>query len=562
MKTSFFKKTLFCLLMTGGLYLSSCVDDKIDMDNLSTDVRLEGTYAFPALKESKITMRDLIKEYGGNTEDDAVLDSTANVHPGLVALYYEDVFPYAMNSDKNINGGFEELKVSLKTLEFDIPVASVGTAQVQGTFDLNGSISAKKGDQHNIKKIHLLGANAKITPISGVTVSKVTIKSGSTTTKYTTNVVNGSFDLPDVLIENGDSFIIDLSYASGATTPSQIELTVQPADYVVWGWFNYTLYNFEKTDSYAADISQYLDESHFEFCDPQFEFRVDNDNIGVPLFLNLRNIIVNEGFSSYRNLAIGEANGYPFEILYPKDIDQDIEPVLYNVNGDKSDVYGFNKDIYSTLVGTDLKNVATVYDLKTKDIVVTDETLPIQFVSSKGVINVHAKAILPFWIKKGSLAYSDTIKDLDLGKDEDYELDESITSVALKFTYKNHLPFDMGVKVFVLDENKQQMQIDGEDFIKEPENSEKFKKGNVDNSGVVTAETPGELYLTLTAKEYNTLKTAKHLKIQYKSDDSCSNPNDPIVDHNLDKVVKVKTTDYLTVQIGVIVKGAVNIYKK
>lgn len=537
-KMWYLKFLLFLLFLPGSLLFTSCVDESVDLKNLSKDILWDGEIQIPVAK-SKITMIDLIDEYGRNTDDEAVFDTVfiEDGKPGLIALYYEKNFPYS-SSEKSINGGFDKLKFDMQALEFVIDVT--GTIQVSGPIKLNDHILAPAGDAHFIEKLELEGADVSITPINGVKLK--TVRIGNKTVN-----VNGkwTFDLGNVIIQKEDELVVDCDYEVGALVPDKIEMTITPDDYIVWGWFNYRFYDVKKSDPFDTNISQYLENSNFMFCDPQFEFTIDNNNVGVPLILNLRNIIVNEEESNVNNLAVkgDDGNGYPFSIAYPTQLNGNVNSSFYNIKKSESGKYNFSSNQYSTLVGTYLKRVSAVYDLITDSKKYESDRnnlSKIQFISSKGGINVNVKAILPFWINKGLLEYTHTISigDTDFGKDEDYELQDNVT-VTLQFNYQNHLPFDMHVIASLLDE-------DGRVLLqKEPIDGKGFMKGKVENM-YVTGATSGTLEIELNKAEYDILRNkAKDLKLLYRSDETS----------NVE--IRTRTTDYLDVKVSAVVKGAV-----
>ena len=575
-----FKFLLFLLFLPGSLYLTSCVDKSVDLDNLSKDVLADGVFVFPAIKDSRITMRDLLIEYGNNTDDEAVFDSTSTVHPGLVALYYEKTTTYnaSAGGEKNINGGFGNLKFVMNDVDFKITVEPDGNGQVSGNIDINSNIRVSDPrDAHNITRIELKGAIARFTPIAGITLKTIQVGDLKTPVPVNAWVCN----LGDVTIKENDEIKITYSLVGGDIVFPDVNMHVTSTDYVVWGWFDYKENYVKKEENFDADISKYLEESNFIFCDPQFEFTIKNNNVGVPLIFRLRDIAVNEGLSNTKSLSFNPNSvnpnngGYPFPMLYPNMVNKDVPFVLYNVNVEKAgpvsggydfvthpdpgktDVkvfqpkdnggYNFDKNIYSDLIGTFLKKVSAVYDLMTDP--AKYNTGDEQFISSQGTIDVYIKALLPFWVNKGLLAYTDTITDLDLGDDKDYEILDN-TTVTLRFTYNNHLPFNMYVRASLLDENNKPITIGGKTY-KEPESF--FAKGSVANQ-VVTSATSGTLDIVLNKAEYDDLRKAKNMKLVYYSDEPYNKE-----EHNppYKEIIQVRTTDYLDVKVEVVVKGSV-----
>ena len=559
MRTPYYNKLLLLFLfLTGSLYFSSCVDKDVDLENISKDFLFKGHYEIP-IGYSHVTARDVIKEYNNPDNTGVVIDSTSNRNPQLVALYYSETFIYGRDIEnkketkKAINGGFDHLKRTMQSVSFTIEVSG-NKDKVQGNVFL-AVIQALPTDPHVIKEVELENADVSITPIPGKTPKSITVGNNPTIP-----ISTWDFNVPYIKIVDLDKAVIEFS--SGASVPTEITITVKPKEYVVWGWFNYKDYEIIKIEPFDADIAKDLkDCRNLTFLDPQFEFDLENYDIGVPLVLNLRTISTNYDRADKKEATFAGAAGHPFDIAYPLK-GQNFASGFYNINQDKSAEYNFNVDTYATLIHTGLQNVRALYDLKADEKKYNQGAM--QFISSKGHIDVKVKAILPFWAQKGFLAYRHIEEGLDFEKDlkieigDDYEVDLTAGNVTLKIDYTNRLPVEVNVKADFIDANGKIL------FSKEPEKGKDgknqfFLKPAVNKDGTVVikegdATKPYEnsVYVKFTKSQYDDLKKAKTMELFLFSDDTKSN----------DEVVKIRVTDFVRVKVGAIIDGSAVMKKK
>lgn len=545
MKTPYYDKLLLLfLLLSGSLYFSSCIDDSVDLDNLSKDIRFDGGFEIPILKKSTVTMRDILAEYGGSTTGDAKFGSTDH-DPQLVALFYEDEFEYS-GDGQGINGGINFLNEILTGKGADLNVWVTGnSSKVTGKVFLN-LLFIDDSDPHNIKKLELVDATISIKPIAGMVPKSVTI--GGQTKELNSQ---WDFNLKDVVIED-DSEVI-LEFSSGDSAPSHIALNVKCKEYIVWGWFNYDNIDIIKEENFSSDITKDLTECDFDFIDPQFAFTVTNENLGLPLIFDLHSVYTNKGSTDEEKVTFNGTTGVKFDLSYQKEPDDLIIEDSIIINKEKDQEYNFDLEEYSKIVHSQLNNVSVAFDLITQDIDVYAEDTPMQFISSKGKIKVNTKILLPFWINKGILAYSVDIDAIEVPNLEEEYTDLSVdlneASITISLTCENYLPIEVNAIADILNKNNEPIVLNGKNIVKEG----KFEKGTVSTEGstegLVTDSKESTFDIKLTKEEYDALKGQEiNLKLHLASD---STPTGTIV--------KVRTSDYLTLSAKIVIDGVADI---
>ncbi|MDR3236266.1 MAG: hypothetical protein LBT48_06000 [Prevotellaceae bacterium] len=535
------QKGLLFLLTAGGLWTVSCMDDKLDLDNVSLTMRAEGTYAIPLIY-SKITIRDLIGKYGGDTTGVAVLDSTTGVHPGLIALFYENESSYAM---RDFNQGFYDADLRLNDLDIQIPQTGfhIEGLTLTGNINLNSSVPLQSpDDSHYIDHVDFKQLSGTIElDTDGGDIELDSIRIGGKEIK----IVDNQFSADELTLYEGGTFTLVYDYNGGEVNVDYVNIKISSTAFVAWGWFDYTFRSEDtKSDSVNADLKKFLGENSFDVYDPQFEFSVSNYNVGVPLILNLQNI---------NDLQFNGGDGHPFTLISPSEINTTSTISGLCLNRDSSETMNFDRTKYSSLITSELKTVSTKYDFYSKPIDVEnpEERGDMQFIASDGSLDVKIKAIVPLWINKRYFSYTDTVQ-LNVEQAEDNEkivIDDNAT-ITLRFSYKSHLPFDMNIRMSLLDKNNVPITIGGQAH-KEP--SASFKGGKLGpdtvydadgESKIVTEATDGELDITLTHQEYKDLQQASSMLLTFYSD------GEPVV-------LQMRTSDYLEVRTGAIITGGV-----
>jgi hypothetical protein len=514
-----YSKKLLLNLLFAGFLLSACTDKSVDLDNLSTDIRISGTYALPLLKESIITMRDILNESDSEIARGITLDTIAD---GTLALTCADSFAYNIGDDAGLNSGFADLKMEAGSLNLPglgvISNALVGTPfTVPVTLDLS-TIPATDGNSHEISYIHYYGGKMKFADLpDGVTVNKVTIGN----VDYT--VSNGEFAIPAQGITITSS-PIDFEIVA-QTAISEFAPTFgidSPTSFQVGGKFKYEFGEGMKVN-YNVDLSEFLGGSNLTFYDPRFDFTMESDGINVPLILVIKQL---------NDKVFSGKNGKGLELnIADASVSRDADIFANDAE----------RNAYQSLLTTDEDSIKIVYSINTLD----DGN--IYYISSDASVKIRINAALPLWLNNGSyIVYSDTVKiDGESIKDEDFSFDDD-TEITLRFAYENHLPFGLNLRMSLLDEAGAPLKIGSADY---KDAGDGVSKATVDSEGNVSGISEGNLDLSLSKGEYDDLKNAGNLIIKYMSD---KNSN-----VNTDKV-KLKASDYLKIKhAGLILSGGI-----
>jgi hypothetical protein len=137
-----------------------------------------------------------------------------------------------------------------------------------------------------------------------------------------------------------------------------------------------------------------------------------------------------------------------------------------------------------------------------------DEVAEEQFIGSDSRLRMTFSAQMPFWLDAGSvIAYADTIEDVVEDIDNDY-----ITSASLIFSYTSHLPIGIEITVALLDENRQEVEVEYKDRYRYFINA-----APVDAEGAVSNPLDGSFSIDYDESIINDLKKAKHLVIKAKA---------------------------------------------
>jgi hypothetical protein len=542
-----------------GLNLSSCVDNNADLNKISSDIYLEGTYSFPIVHADSITIRDILREYGNNSDDAVVLDSL-NIGQGtaLLALYYHKTFEYGVRSeDGNINESFRKFKddFSTPTLTLTTPQGD-GISYFANRIDLNKDISDKHNsgntDQYVIHSIQLDNADISLTSEPDhILADSLIIGEGASAQRFKVESGNKLSNVSLSILYN-DTITVKYSHNPGTVTDIDIKIDTERGDYTVYGWFDYAL-NPNKQDTIKADLKTYFGaDTWMQFVDPRFEFGITNHSLGVPLILKADTIQTN-----LQTLDFNSGKGYEFLLTPAKTLDVDTFDFI-SISKDYADTYKFDADIYSQLFDVSLETAYTGYDLYTDDSKYNtnldswdNSATPLQFISSKSRISLDARAVLPFWIRKGKIVYNDTIKSVDLGiSDEDSdELNlTDDTEVTIRLTYTNHLPIPLNAELTFLDTDGEPISVDGTVW----KESIKIPRGTVNGDGYVTESAKNYVDIDITKKQFDERRTVSKIKLTYTTENDASNNQE----------IRVRTTDFLTLKVGVKIKGGITVAEK
>ncbi|MDR1372604.1 MAG: hypothetical protein LBJ17_05705 [Dysgonamonadaceae bacterium] len=546
------KRFLWLLFLAMGLNLVSCVDKNIDYNNVASDIYYKGNLDFPIIHVDSVTIRDLLKEYGSNSDSTIYLDTLDYPNQdALIALYYKNSFEYGLRTDDKINESFMELEqeFGIGGLNLVIPrLIPISSQQYEGLFSLNRDIPTKHsgndGDRYWIYSIDIIKADIDVKLFPDNTVAHINeITIGDNQTFYP---VNNKLNGVSLRMDSASTFNIKFDMSPG--TLDSIAVTVSTLeDFTIYGWFDFTL-SPDKLDSVSVDIASYTEGSHgIQFIDPRFELTVKNYNLGVPLVMNLQSISTVTN-SATRLLDFNSPGGYEFKLPVAELNSVDVPLLPIYLNKDEHATYGFDSLTYTQLLDIDVNNLFTNYGFYTNlnDYTEAESSgftnlSKLQFISSQAKIGLDVKAVLPFWLHKGVLQYSDTVKGVDLVT-EDMELDEDI-EVTLYFEYVNNLPLPLNVDITFLDEDNLSVAIEKKSF--------PIKRGVVGSDGLVSSSTTGEFSLSLSKTEYDMLKDVENIILKYSTE--------PDNDENYQQEIKLRTSDWISLKISASIKGGITI---
>jgi hypothetical protein len=530
--------------------------DNVDMDNLSTDMRLGGKLALP-LGSSEFTVKDLLERY----KPDSLIKVDVN-DEGVVMLYAENFVDY---KTPDLSQQFGELvsdmtsfsvetqPLNLKNVGFDAMTPRPGfTIQHEATvpFDFNS-----------------LNQNNTVQEITRILFQETSIKVSVNT--YGKNYPKGFLVMTMQIPGTTDSIVIDPFYASidhrktnlmiyvnkAQTTDYKIKFKItgdgitpialddminisisfdEDSKYVVYGYFYYNDGN-PQMQPYHVNLFSYLPEgTDLRLYAPSIKFNVTS-NIGIPFIFDLGSI------TSYLH---GEQQPRVVATHLVKDsvIHRARDLVVAANSTITIDTSTFPNNNASDIFNTKLDSISTAYTFRApmrgSSLIDTVE----QFIASDSWMKLTASIQMPFWLDAGSVfTYADTILK------EDFD-NEYITSASLIFDYTSNLPVSFALTITLLDENKEQIQVS-------PSSSEKYsyniEAASVDGRGVVTIPSDGQFIIDYSGSMIDELKKAKHVVINLKATGATPGSKIKIMDTNSLKIrAELRTEGGLTVENG------------
>jgi hypothetical protein len=509
--------------------------DNVDMNNLSTDVRVGGKLALP-VGSSKFTIKDLLERYDADTLINVGVDDA-----GTVMLYVENVINY---TTPDLSEKFSELtdnvmNYSVKTKPFDLGGFNFTVKPANGavlerdttmTFDFDGM-----NDDEAVQKINRILFKETTLKVNVNTYGKI----------YPPGFLALTMEIPGA----NDSIVIDMSQRAisekktnleirmnqNATTSYKIKFKVtgdgnttiatdaqididiafEDSEYAIYGYFYYND-GKRQIQPYHVDLFSYLPEgTDVRFYAPSFKFNVTN-NIGIPFIFDMDTV------TSY-----GHDESEPTHVALNMEGNNIINaapapgsPVTSTIVIDKDKFPGGNA---SAIFKTSLDSISATYTFKTTERSSALAGEAEQFIESNSWMRVTASAQMPFWLDAGSvIAYADTIANIDLDLANDY-----ITNASLIFSYTSHLPIGFELTIVPLDENKRAIAVSSPDRYRYD-----IKAASVDGSGAVSSPLKGELVINYDENIANDLKKAKHLIVKVKATGATPSSRIKITDAN------------------------------
>ncbi|MDR0832993.1 MAG: hypothetical protein LBN93_02230 [Candidatus Symbiothrix sp.] len=472
MRTSFLKQISFAAVVAGGLWLTSCMGEELDLDNLSEDIQLGGTFETPVLTETIFRIDSLLKHI-----DQSDSKATIGVNDaGIAALFFTDE-PQVWSMTQ-INEDFSSFSADMANLAISDLFAdnalitwminTIGAGVIPtGTnvthdfaFSLAGAFdvpTARKIDHIDLRKEQItLRIRSTDLDIKTDDLLKITLKFpqyNSAAQKTVTTFLNKGTGETTVVFD--DPFNLDCTkdiitslelIGDGQTTLRQsskidINITFAPQEYTAYGWFNLVIPGETKNVNVDADMQKYLAEgSNLIFADPKLNFTVAS-TVGTPLIMKL-------------NLL---------EAQYKDGSTKTLENIAFNINPSTTTLLTLNKETFTktadrttfmNMFTTNLTGLTVDYSLETPHIDdIEHPGVDMQNISSTAELSLQEDVELPFSLNTGSLIlYNDTI-DADLTTD--LKPEDVNATVTLYLDYVNELPVDADIKIYRLDENEQ-----------------------------------------------------------------------------------------------------------
>jgi hypothetical protein len=491
--------------------------DNVDLNNLSTDVRLGGKLALP-VGSVEFSIKDLLDRYEADTLISVGVDDS-----GTLMLFVENVINY---KTPDLSEKFDalvddmmEYNVETKPLDlggFSFPltpgIGRIIEKDTTMTFDFNS-----------------LNANDTLQKISRILFTKTTIAVKVDT--YDATYPPGFLTITIQIPGTNDSIVIDASRRSheekkenleiklndstymvkfkvtgdGSTSIStdakiKVSIDFKESEYVVYGHFYYND-GRKQMQPYHVDLFRYLPEgTDLRFYAPSFKFNVTS-NIGVPFIFDMDTI------TSYIHDKAEPTHVKLNWMNNSNVVKASPEPGVSIVS-----VVGFDKETFdgqaSKIFNTSLDSISATYTFRAPErgnqLAETE-----QFIASNSWLQMTASAQMPFWLDAGStIVYTDTLTDVgDISNDY-------ITNASLIFSYTSYLPMSFGVTITPLDENRQPVATSS------PDNkySYKIRAADVDEDGLVDNPIEDKFTISYDAGIIDDLKKTRHLIVKVEAE--------------------------------------------
>jgi hypothetical protein len=495
--------------------------DNVDIDNLSTDMKLGGKLAFP-VGSSKFTIKELLERYDADSLIGVGVDDA-----GTVMLYVENIFNY---ETRDLSKKFGTLVDSV--LNFSVKTEPFALGELDNFDPTPGNGVPLEKDATMMFNFNRLNDDETVQELTGILFKKTTIKVNVNTFDKT---YDPGFLVMTMQIPGTDSIIvIDASRGSfsenktnlkmqinknkttdynvnfkvtgdGSTTiaaDAQVDVTIafEDSEYVVYGYFYYND-GIKQMEPFDVNLFSYLPEgTDLRFYNPSIKFNVTS-NIGIPFLFDLDTLTAhNHGESepTHESLKMNENDGIKRATTLG---DSTISTIVI----DKSNFVDENKTL--AMFKTSLESISAAYTFRALERDQLTDTTE-QFIESGSYLRMTASAQLPFWLDTGSvIAYADTIADIDLSEANDY-----ITSASLIFNYTSNLPIGFEVTIIPLDENKRDIAVASPDKYRYS-----IASAPVDGDGVVSRPLEGTFSIDYDKSIADEMGKAKHLVIKVKA---------------------------------------------
>ncbi len=510
-------KVLAVILAAGMLSLSSCIDESIDLKNLSSDVQVGGNIAAP-LGEMTVTIDDLINEL----TIDSTLGIEINERNGVVNIYFSDTLSFENPANVDLTNFGSIHKVLTPGVSIGLPVViPVGdqTYTITETYDFN-DINIDTTEQR-VDSIRFTNTTIKATietnlppnfisidielPVEFEGESGQVVKmdlTGPTTTRNFTaeNFIVRSEDgqlsttFPINVIAHGDG-VTGLS----GTDSIAINISLESATYIAYGYFNYGENLVQDSLDVKFDLySELPDGSMIYPKNPEFQFDLIS-NVGIPLKFNINELKTFETSATPTVTKSASFSGNPTLskniTAAPNTTTTATTTVTLNnepANGEIDELFKIKVDSISTKFGFGIKDMP----INTSG----------QFVSSNSKIDIKLGINVPFWLDAGSvLSMTDTLKNV--GNDLTTILaDDNIKEAYLRLKYTNMLPMGLALSMQLMDESYAVIALT---TLYEYE----IKAASVNAQGEATTASEKTIDIKFDKNAINELKQTKHIKL-------------------------------------------------
>ncbi len=500
---------LMTCMLAGMLIMASCQRDYFQMDKLSDEIELETDLVAPLIKGS-MSMEDVV----------ALLDSTGYVDEfadGLIYLTYSDTLvelrvdtmdliidgfyteyyydPEIGNDPIFIGSGVGDTVHFLKSENFGI--ATTGNNRLDSIVFKGGELITQMSStfQHTgiltISSPHIQDAYG--TPYSHT----ILISDPSGSFSWSDSSSLDGFTL--VTFQQNDSSLFRMDYDLAVINSGN---PIYPGDqceihsnFVDLGF--YSLFGFIDPaevvgDSGVIDIPIYEDNpelANLKLADPRINIFTES-SLGIPFELELDSVIATAEGGATETLVFYQ--GHPFIIPAPT-IDQLGETAYgeFNINNQTSNFQ-------------DLLNIApSTISYKVEGHIGSQN--PSHFLLDTSRFMAEAEILLPLDLKLTDYALTDTM-DFELGADG---IDTTlIKEIVIYLNTVNELPIELGLQIYLLDENY--LVLDS----LYDEDQPLLPPSEVDQDGKLQSASDTDHSVQLPAERLGMLQDAKFLKIE------------------------------------------------
>lgn len=532
MKKLLLKFKWIILFLTAYTVLTSCSDEKINLDKLSTDVSLGGTLAVP-VGEADISIQKLLARYSPSGSN-----VTIGSNGDTITLFYQDTTEYDKPTSFDLSNSYcIDTMYSLSDFATDYGVLPQTIPSNTTTYSKNSAFNYTKindnSNDQQIDSIRFYTSNIDVkvqtnldpgvlklrihlsdNDIVELNMNEQTKDTSIIENNYVLNIVDKKATIPvDIILTgNGSAQITSSSYIKIQITPDY-----DNSDFVAYGTFKYTDV-VTKNAVYPINLNKYLPDSCSIYpVDPRFKFDITS-NLGVPVDFKIKSLSTKQTSPLVIKPAHFETgDSTTIQINRAYTVGQYATTTFTLDGGDNN---GNIDDLFKIRVDT-----ATL-DFGFKVSQTTDATE--QYIKSDSKIKIIAAVTMPVWLDEGSkLAYNDTIKNIDVDLSD---LLDNGTEAVVRLYNINHLPFKANVKVKMLDENFNVIATTNV-------YSYDVNAGVVDANGSVTKATESYFYIKYNEGAIDDLKKAKHMLIQ-------------VTGNNNGNKMLIKTTDGIKIKVG------------